>query len=382
MQVFNAFFKVLNKNKGQLVLYVVIYLSITLLMGNMAQDNEEQAFSGVSLDIGVENKDQGMLGEALVEYLNGSHNLRRIPDNKEKLQDAMYYGEMDYVLEIPEDFSEKFKNKEWEGLLEGTIVPGSNSAYLIENEIEGFLKTAAMYLSVGFGMEEAVSRTAEDMEQEGHVEFLEGDDGNLPVGYYFFQYIPYVFITMMILGVGVVVKTFQNKDLAARNKCSAMPFLKQNLQILLGCFSYMAAVYIIFILMVGCCMADYLFTIQGFLSAVNAFLFAVCALSFSWFTAQLAKNVAILNAISNVFGLGFSFLGGVFVPLEVMGDQAKKMAKFVPSYWYVIANHDIQKVAVLSDTGNVYQSFLMVLVFAFAFLALGLVVNRMKIRGR
>ncbi len=44
MQVFNAFFKVLNKNKGQLVLYVVIYLSITLLMGNMAQDNEEQAF--------------------------------------------------------------------------------------------------------------------------------------------------------------------------------------------------------------------------------------------------------------------------------------------------------------------------------------------------
>ena len=261
-------------------------------------------------------------------------------------------------------------------------MPGSNSAYLIENEIEGFLKTAAMYLSVGFGMEEAVSRTAEDMEQEGHVEFLEGDDGNLPVGYYFFQYIPYVFITMMILGVGVVVKTFQNKDLAARNKCSAMPFLKQNLQILLGCFSYMAAVYIIFILMVGCCMADYLFTIQGFLSAVNAFLFAVCALSFSWFTAQLAKNVAILNAISNVFGLGFSFLGGVFVPLEVMGDQAKKMAKFVPSYWYVIANHDIQKVAVLSDAGNVYQSFLMVLVFAFAFLALGLVVNRMKIRGR
>ena len=54
----------------------------------------------------------------------------------------------------------------------------------------------------------------------------------------------------------------------------------------------------------------------------------------------------------------------------------------MPSYWYVIANHDIQKVAVLSDAGNVYQSFLMVLVFAFAFLALGLVVNRMKIRGR
>ncbi len=382
MQVFNAFFKVLNKNKGQLVLYVVIYLSITLLMGNMAQDNEEQVFSGISLDIGVENEDQGMLGEALVEYLNGSHNLRGIPDNKEKLQDAMYYGEMDYVLEIPKDFSEKFKNEEREGLLEGTIVPGSNSAYLIENEIEGFLKTAAMYLSAGFGMEEAVSRTAEDMEQEGHVEFLEGDDGNLPAGYYFFQYIPYVFITMMILGVGVVVKTFQNKDLSDRNKCSAMPFLKQNLQILLGCFSYMAAVYVIFMLMIGCCMAGYLFTIQGFLSAVNAFLFAVCALSFSWFTAQLAKNVAILNAISNVFGLGFSFLGGVFVPLEVMGDQAKKMAKYVPSYWYVIANHDIQKVAGLSDAGDVYQSFLMVLVFAFAFLALGLVVNRMKIRGR
>ncbi len=33
MQVFNAFFKVLNKNKGQLVLYVVIYLQHYIVNG-------------------------------------------------------------------------------------------------------------------------------------------------------------------------------------------------------------------------------------------------------------------------------------------------------------------------------------------------------------
>lgn len=383
MQLFKVFFKILNKNKGQLIMYTVIYLSLALLMSSVMKEQAEEEFTGVSLDIALENKDQGKLGAALEQYLGERHRLKEMPKGKEALQDAIYYEEIDYVMVIPEDFSEKFAAGDRENLLEGTVVPKSSSSYLAEHDMESFLKTADMYVSAGFTMEDAVSFTLEDMEEKGKVEFLNQEDGQpLSGGFYFFQFIPYIFVTMMILGVGVVIKTFQNKDLSARNKCSAVPYLQQNLQILLGCLVYMLVVYAVFMVMAGCNTGDYLFTPQGILSAINALLFAVCALCLSWFAVQFAPNTAVLNAMSNVFGLGFSFLGGVFVSLDVMGETARKIARFVPSYWYVIANQDIQKVNGFSDAGTIYKSYLMVAMFSLAFFAAGLLANRMKVKSR
>ncbi len=409
MQLFKVFFKILNKNKGQLIMYTVIYLSLALLMSNVMKEQAEDEFTGVSLDIALENKDQGRLGAALEQYLGELHKLQELPEGKEALQDAIYYGEIDYVLVIPEDFSEKFAAGDREGLLEGTAVPGSSSSYLAEHDMESFLKTADLYVSAGFALEDAVDLTMEifgfhsgmamrpagrEAEQDGgfimentkeksRVEFLNQEDGQpLSEGFYFFQFIPYVFVTMMILGVGVVIKTFQNKDLSARNKCSAVPYLQQSLQILLGCLVYMLGVYAVFMAMAGCNTGGYLFTPQGILSAINALLFAVCALCVSWFAVQFAPNTAVLNAMSNVIGLGFSFLGGVFVSLDVMGDAARKIARFVPSYWYVAANQDIQKVTGFSDAGTVYKSYLMIVMFSLAFFAAGLLANRMKLKSK
>lgn len=383
MQLFKVFFKILNKNKGQLIMYTAIYLSLTLLMSGVMKEQAEEEFTGISLEIALENRDQGELGAALEEYLGESHKIKEIPEGTEALKDAIYYGEIDYVLVIPEDFSEKFAAGDRERLLDGTAVPGSSSSYLAEYDMESFLKTADMYLSAGFEMKDAGDFAMEDMKEKVKVEFLNQEKGpSFSRGYYFFHFIPYVFVTMMILGVGVVIKTFQNKDLSARNKCSAVPYLQQSLQILLGCLVYMIAVFAVFMVMAGCNTGNYLFTAQGILSAINALLFAVCALCVSWFAVQFADNTAVLNAMSNVFGLGFSFLGGVFVPLDVMGETSRKIARFVPSYWYVIANEEIQKVSGFSEAGAIYKSYLAVVMFSLAFFSAGLLANRMKMRGR
>ena len=364
-------------------MYIVIYLGITLIVSNAMQEDGKTEFSGISLDIGLRNEDKGYLGKSLEKYLESGNQLMDVPKKKEDLQDAMYYQEMDYVLLIPEDFTEKFKEGEWEGSLEGTMVPGSSSAYLVEQEIQGFLKTVSMYLKAGCSTEQASAWSLRDMEQKPKVRFLEnGSSQELPSGFYYFQYIPYVFLIMMILGVGASMKSFQDKDLAARNKCSSMSFLKQNLQIFLGCMVYMMIVYLVFMVMAWVAVREYMFTFRGFLNAANAFLFAVCSLSVSWFAVQFAKNTAALTILSNVFGLGFSFLGGVFVSLDFMGESARKLAKFIPSYWYVAANQEIQKVASFAEGGKVYQSFLIVLMFSLAFFSAGLLANRMKVKSK
>lgn len=384
MQVFKVFFKVLNKYKHTMIIYIVIYLSITLAVSRSLplMNNGQTEFSKVSLEIGVKNQDQGELGEALVSYLEQNNKIKEVPADRAALQDAMYYQEIDYVLVIPQDFSEKFAAGKGENLLEGTVVPGSSSAFLIENEIQQYLNTAAMYLEAGVEMERTILLTAEDMQQKPQVEFQkESDSQPLPGAFYFFQYIPYVFLVLMILGLGAVMKTFKGKDLTARNKCSALSFFQQNIQMILGCVVFTLGVYLIFMGMACLVDREYLFSVQGFLSAANALVFSICAVSIAWFCVQFVRNMAELNIMSNVFSLSFSFLGGVFVSLELMSDGVQKVAKFIPSYWYVIANREIQNVTKLSEAGSVYQSFLVVLVFALAFFAAGLLANRMKLKA-
>ena len=291
MQVFKAFCKVMNKHKSKFLIYIIIYLLIAVIISRSVQESGEMEFSKVSLKIAVDQRDQGVLGQGLVSYLKEHNQIKEMPEDREALQDAMYYQEIDYMLSIPKEFTERFVQEEGEALLEGTVVPGSSSASLIENEIQQYLNTVSMYLRAGIEMEEAVELSSQDMEQKVQVDFLEKSDSkSLPVGYYFFQYVPYIFLVILILGLGSVMKTFQDKDLSARNKCSALSFFQQNMQMILGCILFTFTVFLFFIAMAFCISGDYMFSLKGVLSAVNALIFSVCAASIAWFCVQFARR--------------------------------------------------------------------------------------------
>lgn len=172
-------------------MYIAIYLALTLLISNVLNEKSQTEFSGISLDVALENRDRGSLGKVLETWLEARHHITDIPEQKEDLQDAMYYQELDYVLVIPEDFTEKLQNGTQEGVLEGTMVPKSSSACLIEQEVDSFLKTVSMYLRAGSDVQQAAQWSIRDLKKKAQVEFLEKDGiRTIPSEYYFFQYIP------------------------------------------------------------------------------------------------------------------------------------------------------------------------------------------------
>lgn len=380
MQVFKAFFKILNKNKLSMIIYIGIYMALTLMMsGNGAESST--TFSQVSMDIGIENKDKGELGSALVEYLSQNNNIKEIPKNKEELQDDMYYREIHYVLTIPEDFTEKFMTGEREEALEGIVVPGNGVAFLTEMEINEFLKTLGMYVDGGFEAAKAAEQTLLDMKKEAKVEFLSQKDiQERPAASYFFQYLPYIFLCMMLVSLSAVLVTFNQKDIDARNKCSAMSFTKRNFQMILGSIAIMALEYVFFMAVACLLYPDYMKSIQGCLSALNALAYMLVCLSIAFFTARVVKNDGELNMVANVVGLATGFLGGAFVPLEMMNEGVKKISKFVPSYWYVISNDTIWKLESFSEAGEIYINIIVTVAFAIAVFAVAMVVNRLKAR--
>lgn len=380
MQVFKAFFKIINKNKVSVLVYVGIFFGLSLMLSGAGQKNDKTQFSQTSLKIALENRDQGKLGDGLLEYLSGKNEIKKIPEKREELLDAMYYEELDYVLVIPEDFSRLFMAGERDGLLEGTVTPGSTTASLAETEISQFLTTLAMYTDSGYQEAEAAERTLEIMQKDSKVEFLDAKVGKMPAVYYF-QYLPYIFICVMIISLGVVLMAFGKKDMDARNKCSAMSFTNRNMQMVLGSIILMIMEYILFMGMAVILYPDYMMGIQGALSAANAFAFMLLSLGIAFLVGRLVKNMDALNMISNVLGLGFSFLGGIFVPLEFISEDVKKVSKFIPSYWYTISNESIQKIDSIQQAGPVIQNILVLLGFTAAILAAALVVNRMKARS-
>lgn len=381
MQVFKAFFRILYKNKMTMLIYIAIFFALTTILSREGEKNNITSFSRTSLEIGVDNQDKGELGKALVDYLEINNTIKEVPADHEALLDEMYNREIQYVLIIPEDFTEKFLAGEWEEVLEGTEVPGNKTSYLAEMEIEEYLKTLGMYVEGGYEAEEAVALANADMQKESSVEFLSAEDARQePSAYYYFNYLPYIFVCIMMVSLGAVLIAFNKKDLDDRNRCSAMSFTKRNFQLILGSVVLMLIEYGVFMVMAFVMYPDYMGGIHGLLSALNALVYMLLCLSIAFFAGRLLKNDGELNMVANIVGLGCSFLGGVFVSLDYMSEGVKNVSKFIPSYWYVISNNAIWKLESIGDAGEVFQNMMVVFVFAVAVFAAALLVNRLKAR--
>ena len=103
MIIFSTVFKILNKLKGNLILYTVILLAITLFNTTSGNMNHYEA---TKPDILIVNKDQNNeITKGFVSYLKEQATLKDIDINdQEKVDDALFYRDISYVVYIPENF--------------------------------------------------------------------------------------------------------------------------------------------------------------------------------------------------------------------------------------------------------------------------------------
>ncbi len=382
MQVFKAYMKIIKKKLPSIIVYFAIFIGISIAMTRASGESETRDFTQTELKIAVENLDDGELSKVLLDYLKVNHQVSDMPETEDELLDAIFCRELDYVLYIPKDFTEKFLAGERDGILRDRKVPQSSSGMFADSQVEGFLTTLGMYLDAGFSVEESIRNTKEDLSLSADVFFLDGEDAaEKHVAVYYLQYLPYIFICTVILAVGPVLLVFLNKDINARNKCSAVSFHVRNLW-LIGSSMLVILVEFLFLMFVGGILyPDYIFTVKGLLGALNAFVSILFALSVAFLTVQLAKKENVLSMVSNVCGLALAFLGGIFVPLDVFGENVLKVSKFTPTYWYVTANDAISHVTKLSEvSADIWQGVVIQAVYAVAFLIFGMLINRMKAR--
>lgn len=384
MQVYKAFFRIIQKNRGQIIIYLVVFMVLALLLTSAYTPPQDTDFTTTRVNIAFINEDgDSALVDGLKTYLGENANLVDLPDQPQKLQDALFFRQVVYILRVPAGFTAAMLNGQ-EVQLEKTIVPDSPSNIYMDLLINKYLNSAKTYITYlpDLSQAELVNYLAADLAEATPVTVISASNHSAAAeksGYYF-NYISYSLFAILILGVCSVMLVFNETDLKRRNHCSPMRSATMNFQMILGNLSFAVLTWLVLIAASFVMYGNYMFTTNGLLLLLNSFIFTLAALSISYLIGNLVKSRGAMSAVANVFALGTSFLSGVFVPQELLGANVLTIASFTPTYWYVKANNEIAAAASFNAATlqSIFTSMVLVLAFGVAVLGVTLVLIKQR----
>lgn len=345
MQVFKVYFKLLNHYKGIIIMYFAIFLTVALVMTiNMSTDDQMEKFEEEKLNIAIIDQDGGTLGDALKTYFGNTHNLTDLEYDEDVILNELYWRKIDYVLIIPKGFEKSILSDEQERKeLQSIKVPGVFNADYFEAAVDLYTSKLTALLSAGYSIEEAETELLELQEEKIEVtmaSFVNANQNDACT--VFFIYVPYLFIALGINGVATVLLRFNEKEVKARMECAALPMKKRIMGLTAAIFVFGLVLLVTVLVAAGILSKGSIYTDVRFpYFLLNLFALLLLGLSLGFLTGTIAKSSDAVNGIVNVVSLALCFLGGVFVPLEFFSDGVMKVAKFIPTYWYVVTNDSI-----------------------------------------
>jgi ABC-type multidrug transport system permease subunit len=387
MQVYKSFFKVLRHYKLSFVIYTGITLAMlfALVMSN-SPESKQVALS--RYPIVVVDNDHSEVSEALYSYLDSAHDIKKEELTDDQIKDLMYYWHLVEYIEIPEGFGESFKaiadskdEVEATSLLKCIYDESLPRGIFINMQMNEYLNGISGYLSSGFSMEEADERTRASLDSTQYVEILQKEVEPAKKSYTAFLFIPYGILSIIFSQLLPVITSFNGKEKKNRTAISSTSMIKRNVALVAGTITISLIVVALMVTVATFSEGTkYLFTKMWWMSVLNAFVYMVTVTMMLSMISSLPiglnqKGSANTSAfITNIIGLSFSFLGGTFVGLEIMGDGVAKIGRFIPNYWYSIATRRIwYEGAGLTD---VFDCFGLQLVFGITCLAIGLAFTR------
>ena len=342
-------------------------------------------FQSKELSVCVIDEDNSKASKALTSYLGSIHHLVDLENDPEVLQEHLYYRDINYVLTISKGFEEKLLAGEKEGFVTNVKVPGSSAGYFADQQVTEYIQALQLYLTGGFSIDEAIEKVSASFANAGEVEAVvfekETAEGRKEV-FYFYQYLPYIFILLLFAGLAPIIMIFQEKDMQNRINCSAQKLLSRNLELALGCGAYSIGMWFLFMILGTLVYRGSMFTGNALYAMLNSFVFLLISIAMTLFLScfDLGVNVMnVVNIVANLFGLGMSFLGGVFVPQNMLSDKVLAFSRFLPTYWYVRANNMLAGFSSESFDMHLYWNAIGIqLLFALTAFALTLVASKLK----
>ncbi len=378
MIVFNAFFKVVKKYIGVIILYTVMLISFGSI--NYATNNENMTFSNRLPDILIINNDEEVgLTKNLINYLKENANVLDIENDEEKINDAIFYREVNYVIYIPKNYRVDTLNK-----LNPTIdIKSANdydSAYT-SMLLTRYLNVQNTYLKYTNNENELINSINNNLSYKTNIEITSKlDTSKLTKISRFFNFASYSIMAVIIYIICLVISSFNKDVVKKRTIISSMNYKKYNKYILLSSFIYSSIIWILYVILSFIIIGSSMFSLRGLIYILNTFIFSFVALTLALLISNLIKSKGAISGIVNVIALGQAFLCGAFIPSEFLGENIIKYSKILPAYWYNNSNDLLSTIEVINivNLKPILLNMIVLVIFAIIFIVINNIVSKRR----
>ncbi|MGI6042317.1 MAG: ABC transporter permease [Candidatus Alectryocaccobium sp.] len=384
MTVFKGALRIAARQKMIIIIYVAIFMFMGAMMSG-AMGDQDTGFEAERVSMAVIDRDVTDISKGLKARLASTQDLVDVNDDNKSISEELYYGTIDYVLIIPENFGNELAHalnsgEDTKELLKGTGRPSSNTSYYIENEINSYITGISLYIKAGYKPDAAVEKMKELVVPEENVSIAEGGSETSALSRSF-AILPYILIALACFIIGFIVLEHQKPAIRKRLEISAVSSGRRNMELLaallvLGAVFYSIALVLVAVLNPGKTFTDS--NIGYYL--INLLLMVITAIAIAFLVAGISPNNNAVNGLANVISLGMSFLCGVFVPVSLLSSSVLKVSRVLPVYWYEINNDILGTHISLNEKliGQLNNGYLKQLIGAAVIFAAALVIRKIK----
>lgn len=395
MQVFKAALRIFTKHPIYISIYIIYLSFMGLFIGVSNVGAPEGEFVETRPDIAVIDRDDSELSRAVTDFLSTGATIIELGDSRSALQDATAQNLASYIAIIPadfgDDFSEAITSDGTAPSIETIVSYESISANMMNGRVNEYLDTVRTLVASGAAADEteAIRMAADNLAEKTDVELMQMGEA-APLSQQYLLYMKFSGYTAMlgiIVCIGVVMAAFNRTEVRKRDLASPISSISMNTQIAAACIVIMLITWawvniLAFIVFGSALLTAAPATIT--LIVLGSLVFCTVAGAFGFLLGQVTTSEMAMNAAGNIIGLALSFLGGLWIPLDMMGNpMLLTIARFMPTYYYGDA---LDRASSLLDFSGgslapIFIDYGIILLFAAAVFAIALAIGRVRVRS-
>jgi ABC-2 type transport system permease protein len=370
MTVFKTFWKIVNKYKGTIILYTVMLISFGGI--NLASNDTTTTFTSTLPNIAIVNNDQkSVLTNNLISYLSENSRVVDIENDEEKINDALFYRDVSYVVYIPKNYT----NDVLKGMNPTIDIKSTNdyTSSLEEMMLTDYLNLQNTYLKLTTDQAKLTNYINDTLKDKSEVVLTSKvDTKSLSTVSRYFNFASYSILAVVIFIITLVLTSFKEKTVNKRIVVSSMNYKKHSGLILKSSLLYALIVWVLFSLLAIILLGKSLLNIRGLLLLLNTLIFTLQALTFALLISSLVNNKDAIGGIVNVVALGSAFLCGAFIPSMYLPEKVVSISHIFPAYYYNNSNDLVTSLEVINLTTlkPFITNIMMMLVFMLVFIVL------------
>ena len=155
MQVFKTFMKIIRSKMSVAMIYVGVFLGISIPMATSSTSSEMFA-QQTKIDICIFDEDNTSESRALTDLIGQRQNIVQLENDRDTIIDALYYARVNYVLVINEGYAEKLASGDTDELFGNYHMHDSYSVVFMVQFLNDYVSYVKAYIAGGEDISSAI----------------------------------------------------------------------------------------------------------------------------------------------------------------------------------------------------------------------------------